>query len=209
METIIVGSSAIGMPGTPDYGTDQLGFSEPTRRWYELAHELMFIAMCAQHQRAVDAGRAVPKRFVDGFFDRTWEPETPLPYSEAELRKELRRLTKDLAAAVERAGLDSSELWEVFRIQSVVNQSEWPRIPLKLLQRFEAKREFKPPLEPLTDQQQEVFEYIREHGPKTGKEICKALGIESQSTFTRHYVPALKKHGIRNKRGAGYFYLSS
>mgnify|MGYP002624943743 CR=1 FL=1 len=60
-----------------------------------------------------------------------------------------------------------------------------------------------PPI--LTDQQQEAFDYIRDHGPKFGKEICRELGISSESTFTSHYVPALKLHGVRNRRGAGYY----
>ena len=56
----------------------------------------------------------------------------------------------------------------------------------------------------LTDRQKEVLEYVRRNGPKTAKEIAKAISI-GVGTLTRHIVPALRKHGLRNKRGAGYY----
>ena len=59
--------------------------------------------------------------------------------------------------------------------------------------------------EPLTDSQQQAFEYIKANQPVSGKEIVKALELSSESTFTRHYVPALKKHGVKNKPRAGYY----
>jgi hypothetical protein len=60
-------------------------------------------------------------------------------------------------------------------------------------------------LDPLTDEQQKAFDYIKANQPVAGKAICKALAISSESTFTRHFVPALRKHGVKNKRGAGYY----
>ncbi len=63
--------------------------------------------------------------------------------------------------------------------------------------------------EPLTGQQQEAFELIRDEGPLTGPQVVSKLVIGSESTFTRHYVPALKRHGIRNKRGLGYYHPDS
>jgi hypothetical protein len=61
-----------------------------------------------------------------------------------------------------------------------------------------------PPPEPLTTQQQEVWNYVLEHGPVTGKDIANA-GVCEQSTLTAHIVPVLKERGLRNKPGAGYY----
>jgi hypothetical protein len=58
---------------------------------------------------------------------------------------------------------------------------------------------------PLTEEQQQVFDYIKAHGPKTGKEIVSHLGLSSESAFTSHIVPALKPHGVKNRRGRGYY----
>jgi hypothetical protein len=58
---------------------------------------------------------------------------------------------------------------------------------------------------PLTYKQQKAFDLICKSGPILGKDIIKRLpGIRSESTFTKHYVPPLKLHGIVNKRGLGY-----
>ena len=65
--------------------------------------------------------------------------------------------------------------------------------------------ESQPDIAPLTELQQEVFDYIRDNGPVRGKAICNALSIPSESSFTRHYVPALKSHGVKNRRGSGYY----
>lgn len=64
-------------------------------------------------------------------------------------------------------------------------------------------------LDPLTEKQQEAFDLIVQKGPLLGKEVCNKLGIPSESVFTKHYVPALKRHGIRNKRGLGYYHPST
>lgn len=58
---------------------------------------------------------------------------------------------------------------------------------------------------PLTFQQQAAFDLIAVEGPIMGEDICRRVGIKSLSTFTSHYVPALKDHGVRNRRGAGYY----
>lgn len=68
------------------------------------------------------------------------------------------------------------------------------------------KSEQKEAPKPLTEQQQEAFNLIRHDGPLTGKQVVNALGISSESTFTRHFVPALRTHGIRNLRGLGYYH---
>ena len=60
-------------------------------------------------------------------------------------------------------------------------------------------------VEPLTDSQQQAFDYIKANPGKTGQEICRACDISAESTFTKHFVPALRPHGLMNKRGFGYF----
>lgn len=51
--------------------------------------------------------------------------------------------------------------------------------------------------------QQRVLDHIKANPNQVGKEIAKALDI-SQSTLTRHLIPALKKHGVINFPGSGY-----
>lgn len=60
------------------------------------------------------------------------------------------------------------------------------------------------PLPPLTERQQEAFDLIRDHGPLTGKEIASRMGV-SESAVTGTYVPHLKRHGVRNVKGRGYY----
>jgi len=57
----------------------------------------------------------------------------------------------------------------------------------------------------LTDSQQAAYNLIRDEGPLQGNQIVNRLGIGSESSFTRHYVPALKLHGVKNRRGLGYY----
>ena len=50
-----------------------------------------------------------------------------------------------------------------------------------------------------------AFEYIKENGPKKGLLIARSLNIE-ENTFLSHYVPELKKHGVKNDgNGDGYY----
>ena len=56
----------------------------------------------------------------------------------------------------------------------------------------------------LTDLQKEAYKLIRDEGPLLGKTIAPASGT-TESAFTAHYVPALKRCGVKNKRGAGYY----
>ncbi len=58
----------------------------------------------------------------------------------------------------------------------------------------------------LTDAQLEAFRLICSAGPLLGRQIVKKLGLGCESTFTKHYVPALKAAGIVNKRGLGYYH---
>ena len=60
-------------------------------------------------------------------------------------------------------------------------------------------------LEPLTDSQKAAFDLIKKEGPLLGRQIVNRLGIGSESSFTRHYVPPLKAHGVKNRRGLGYY----
>lgn len=58
----------------------------------------------------------------------------------------------------------------------------------------------------LTDIEKEVLDYIVEHGPKTGKEICNALGIEDEGSFRSHFLPKIRAvFEVKNRRGVGYF----
>jgi len=62
---------------------------------------------------------------------------------------------------------------------------------------------------PLTEDHQKAFDLICKDGPLTGKEVVNRLGLSSQSLFTSKYVPELKKHGIENRRGLGYYHPDS
>lgn len=72
---------------------------------------------------------------------------------------------------------------------------------------IELKHKTKPeePLTPLTDTQREFYDLIRNEGPLTGPQIVRRLG-GSESNFTSNMVPALKQHGIVNRRGLGYYH---
>lgn len=70
----------------------------------------------------------------------------------------------------------------------------------------ERNRPATPTVKPLTESQQEAFDLIVRQGPMLGRQVVDKLGIASESTFTRHYVPALKLHGILNRHGLGYYH---
>ncbi|MBN1591376.1 MAG: hypothetical protein JW888_17820 [Pirellulales bacterium] len=57
---------------------------------------------------------------------------------------------------------------------------------------------------PLTESQRDMLIYITTEGPVMGKAIAGHFGI-SESTVTRHYIRALRPHGVKNRRGAGYY----
>ena len=62
----------------------------------------------------------------------------------------------------------------------------------------------------LTDTQTEVADWIRNAGrPVSGKEIVNALMLSSESTLTSRIIPALKRRGLKNRRGAGYYFPSA
>ena len=62
------------------------------------------------------------------------------------------------------------------------------------------------PQKPLTARHQKAFNLICEQGPLTGKQIVRRLLLTSESLFTGKYVPELKKHGICNLPGLGYYH---
>jgi hypothetical protein len=62
------------------------------------------------------------------------------------------------------------------------------------------------PQKPLTEEHQKAFDLICKQGPLTGKQIVNRLSLTSESLFTSKYVPELRKHGIRNRRGLGYYH---
>jgi len=60
---------------------------------------------------------------------------------------------------------------------------------------------------PLTEAQQEIYNLICREGPLTASQaVNKVEMLSSESNFTTHYVPALKNHGILNRRGLGYYH---
>jgi hypothetical protein len=61
-------------------------------------------------------------------------------------------------------------------------------------------------LPPLIKDHQDAYDLICKDGPLSGKQIVNRLNITSQSLFTGKYVPELKKRGIRNRRGLGYYH---
>jgi len=63
-----------------------------------------------------------------------------------------------------------------------------------------------PATKPLTENHQKAFDLICTEGPLSGKAICNRLAIESESNFTGHYVPELKRHGVKSRRGLGYYH---
>ena len=75
---------------------------------------------------------------------------------------------------------------------------EWAAVKAKLIH--------VPTLKPLTEQQQKVYDLIKDKGPLTGKQIVNRLGITSESVLTSHCIPVLKDHGIKNRRGLGYYH---
>jgi len=60
--------------------------------------------------------------------------------------------------------------------------------------------------EPLTEAHQQAYDLICRGGPLTGKQIVTRLCLTSESLFTGKYVPRLKEHGVRNRRGLGYYH---
>jgi len=71
-------------------------------------------------------------------------------------------------------------------------------------ERYRYRSGQRPDSEPLTDAQQQVWDFVKSNGPVTGKEIV-AEGLAEQSTLTRHIIPILKLRGLKNRRGAGYY----
>lgn len=64
-------------------------------------------------------------------------------------------------------------------------------------------------LPPLTDTERAVLEIIKKQYSGEGiqgKDIVKQMrGLIEVSTLTRHIIPKLKTHGVKNRRGAGYY----
>ncbi len=67
-----------------------------------------------------------------------------------------------------------------------------------------------PSPQPLTEAHQAAYNLICEASARgeglSGRQICRRLAIDSGSNFTAHYVPELRQHGIRNRRGLGYYH---
>jgi hypothetical protein len=87
----------------------------------------------------------------------------------------------------------------------VAKDMSLPEICRRLKGAIDPTATSKPRPELLTDAQQAAYDLIASEGPLQGNVIVKRLGIGSESAFTTHYVPALKRHGVKNRRGAGYY----
>ncbi len=61
-------------------------------------------------------------------------------------------------------------------------------------------------IKPLTEAHQAAYDLICKEGPLLGKHIVNRLDLTSESLFTGKYVPELKKHGISNRPGLGYYH---
>jgi hypothetical protein len=57
---------------------------------------------------------------------------------------------------------------------------------------------------PMTNTEQTVLDLIRERSPILGKQIAAHL-IISESNLTRHIIPRLKMHGVKNRKNVGYY----
>ncbi|MHB1038636.1 MAG: hypothetical protein ACYC35_29585 [Pirellulales bacterium] len=57
---------------------------------------------------------------------------------------------------------------------------------------------------PMTNTEQTVLDLIRERSPILGKQIAAHL-IISESNLTRHIIPRLKMHGVKNCKNVGYY----
>ena len=78
-----------------------------------------------------------------------------------------------------------------------------------LIEDLGGKKSSQPVVEPLTESQKEVDDFIRNHdGPVTGKEIENHFGREPKS-FDRILRILRDARGLRNKLGAGYYFPSS
>lgn len=85
--------------------------------------------------------------------------------------------------------------------QQVKRLEKW----LEAENRARAKRTSRLPENPKL---QKAFDFIREHGPKFGKEIAKHIAVKA-TTFRSSYAPRLKEHfGVQNQPSVGYFVLN-
>ena len=85
---------------------------------------------------------------------------------------------------------------ETARIQS--STIDAPSDPIKTIRQ---STEYKM----LSDIERSVFDYLVQEGPKTGKEICNALGIEDEGSLRSHYLPSIRRRFVvDNRRGVGY-----
>lgn len=108
------------------------------------------------------------------------------------------------------ASIDARGLWPTVR-------GEFVKFSKRVFQELKDRTPETPSPVPLTELEALVLEVIREQPPGqaiTGKAIVAALAkrgvLIEQSTLTRHLLPKLKQdHGVRNRRGVGYFIQST
>ena len=54
-------------------------------------------------------------------------------------------------------------------------------------------------LPPMSDREKDIYTFIRDEGPKTGKEIARHFGLDPKSVDRT--LKALRAHGVKNRRG--------
>ncbi|MCC6126929.1 MAG: hypothetical protein IT426_18345 [Pirellulales bacterium] len=58
----------------------------------------------------------------------------------------------------------------------------------------------------LTDIEKSVLDYLVKDGPRSGKEICNACGIEDESSLRTHVIRKLKSvFPVKNRKTVGYY----
>jgi len=119
-------------------------------------------------------------------------------------QNELARLDDDSDSAINLLSL----VWKEWPKEAEVAQlPRWEQLSSETVSPCDAEDDDSK-REPLSSRCEEVDKAIRTYGkPLFGKEICVKVAGLAQGTLTKHIIPELmKKRGLKNKRGAGYYY---
>ncbi len=98
---------------------------------------------------------------------------------------------------LEYAPIDYHKVNALLEIEVVTAWNNWQRAGSPPLDNV-------PPPLPLSDTEQKVFDFISSHPGVIGKQVDKELDIP-ESTLSRHVFPKLRRHGLRNRHGFGYY----
>lgn len=183
---------------------------EPRATWHEHAWAVAGEVVAMLMSAGVWKGKGVPREKVTDPELEDWSPrETKLGEHAERLRGILSKYRENLRAGIRQEAIRAAdirrELTETSpdlrpRIDQICDQVKVGNGSASLT----VETRVTPATVPLTDQQQAVLNLIRSAGPIIGKTICNQLGIE-QSNLTKRVIPALEPHGVKNRRGAGYY----